>query len=574
MPDIKTRDVVKGTVKVIDKSAVAAERMKDAYVRTKDKAEHSVFAAEFSPEEYAADHTLTGTETTAHEVTHGLDKAGRKGVKTTKENISKAKDYFQRRKADLPKKQTKDAIRRVRRSADTTQTTIKTVDRSGKTIKQTAKSTGKAAVKTTQKTIKTAEQTARTTIKTTQAAAKTAQRTAQATAKAAKAAAQAARATAKAIATGVKAAVKATIAAVKAIIAATKALVAAIAAGGWVAVVVIIVICLIGLIVGSCFGIFFSNEDSGSGQTMQAVVQEINTDYQTQIDTIKANISYDVLEMSGSRAVWPEVLAVYAVKTTTDPNNAQEVATMDDSKKAILKDIFWQMNEISSRIETKTEEVITETDDGHGNIVESTSTVTRTYLYITVSHKTAEEMADQYNFSADQRKQLAELLADENRSMWSAVLYGIGTGDGEIVTVALSQIGNVGGAPYWSWYGFNSRVEWCACFVSWCANECGYIDAGVIPKFAGCVWGVEWFRDRGLWQDNSYEPRPGDIIFFDWDNKGSSGPQDGESDHVGIVEKVENGTVYTVEGNSGDSCRENHYAIGYYEILGYGMPQY
>ena len=121
---------------------------------------------------------------------------------------------------------------------------------------------------------------------------------------------------------------------------------------------------------------------------------------------------------------------------------------------------------------------------------------------------------------------------------------------------------------------FYQEHKWCACFVSWCANECGYIDAGVIPKFAGCVWGVEWFRDRGLWQDNSYEPRPGDIIFFDWDNKGSSGPQDGESDHVGIVEKVENGTVYTVEGNSGDSCRENHYAIGYYEILGYGMPQY
>ena len=571
MPDIKTRDVVKGTVKAIDKSAVAAERMKDAYIRTKDKAEQGVFAAEGSPDEYAADRILSGTETAAHEAAHGLDKVGRKGVKTTKENISKAKEYFRQQKADLPRKQ---AQRSMRRSADTAQKSIKTVDRSGKTIKQTAKSTGEAAVKTTQKTVKTAERTARTTIKTAHQTAKTAQKTAQATAKSAKAAAQAARATAKAIATGVKAAVKATIAAVKAIIAATKALVAAIAAGGWVAVVVIIVICLIGLIVGSCFGIFFSNEDSGSGQTMQAVVQEINTDYQTQIDTIKANISYDVLEMSGSRAVWPEVLAVYAVKTTTDPDNAQEVATMNDSKKAILKDIFWQMNEISSRIEAKTEEVITETDDGHGNIVESTSTVTRTYLYITVSHKTAEEMADQYNFSADQRKQLAELLADENRSMWSAVLYGIGTGDGEIVTVALSQIGNVGGAPYWSWYGFNSRVEWCACFVSWCANECGYIDAGVIPKFAGCVWGVEWFRDRGLWQDNSYEPRPGDIIFFDWDNKGSSGPQDGESDHVGIVEKVENGTVYTVEGNSGDSCRENHYAIGYYEILGYGMPQY
>ena len=472
-------------------------------------------------------------------------------------------------------------MQRVRRSAEPAKQSIKTVEHSGKTIKQTAKSTGKATVKTAkgtvktaQKTVKTAEHTSKAAIKTTQQAAKTAQKTAQATAKAAQKAAQAAKATAKATAHAVKVAVKATIAAVKAIIAATKALIFAIAAGGWVAVVVIIVICLIGLIVGSCFGIFFSNEDSGSGQTMQAVVQEIDTDYQTQLDTTKANISYDVLEMSGSRAVWPEVLAIYAVKTTTDPDNAQEVATMDDSKKAILKDIFWQMNEISSRTETKNEEVITETDDGHGNIVETTTTVTRTYLYITVSHKTAEEMADQYNFNADQRKQLAELLADENQRLWCAVLYGIGTGDGEIVTVALSQIGNVGGAPYWSWYGFNSRVEWCACFVSWCANECGYIDAGVIPKFAGCVWGVEWFRDRGLWQDNSYEPRPGDIIFFDWDNKGSSGPQDGESDHVGIVEKVENGTVYTVEGNSGDSCRENHYAIGYYEILGYGMPQY
>ncbi len=572
MPDIRTWDVVKGTVKAIDKSAVAAERMKDAYVRTKDKAEHGVFAAESSPEEYAADRTLTGTETAVHEVTHGLDKVGRNGVKTTKENISKAKDYFQRRKTDLPKKQAKDAMRRVRRSADTTQKTIKTVDRSGKTIKQTAKSTGKAAVKTTQKTIKTAEQTARTTIKTTQAAAKTVQKTAQATAKAAKTAAQTARAAAKATAAGIKAAVKAAAAAVKAIIAGTKALIAAIAAGGWVAVVVIIVVCLIGLIVGSCFGIFFSGEDSGTGQTMRQAVQEINADYQSQIDTTRANLTYDKLEMSGSRAVWPEVLAVYAVKTTTDPDDPQEVATVDDSKKAILKDIFWRMNELSSRTESKTEEVITETDDGHGNIVETTTTVTHTYLYITVSHKTAEEMADHFNFNADQRQQLSELLAEENRSMWSAVLYGIYSVDDAIVTVALSQVGNVGGQPYWSWYGFESRVEWCACFVSWCANECGYLDSGVIPKFAGCVNGVQWFKDRGQWQDGSFEPSAGQIIFFDWDNKGSSGPQDGQSDHVGIVEKCENGIVYTIEGNSGDSCRQNQYPVGHYEILGYGVP--
>lgn len=572
MPDIKTRDAVKKTVKVIDKSAVVAERMKDAYVRTKDKAEHSVFAAESSPEEYAADRTLTGTETAAHEVTHGLDKFGRKGVKNTKENISKAKDYFQQRKADLLKKQAQDAMRRVRCSADATQKTIKTVDRSSKTIKQTAKSTGKAAVKTTQKTIKTAEQTARTAIKTTQAAAKTAQETAQVTAKAAKTAAHTARAAAKATAASIKAAVKATAAAVKAIIAGTKALIAAIAAGGWVAVVIILVICVIGLIVGSCFGIFFSGEDSGTGQTMRQAVQEINADYQSQIDTARANLTYDELEMSGSRAVWPEVLAVYAVKTTTDPGDPQEVATVDDSKKAILKDIFWQMNEISSRTESKAEEVITETDDGHGNIVETTTTVTRTYLYITVSHKTAEEMADHFNFTVDQRQQLSELLDEENRRLWSAVLYGIYSGDDAIVKVALSQVGNVGGEPYWSWYGFNSRVEWCACFVSWCFNECGYLDTGTAPKFAGCVGGVEWFRSRGQWADNTVNPAPGMIVFFDWnDPNGASGPQDGEADHVGIVEKCENGIVYTIEGNSGDSCRQNQYPVGYYEILGYGI---
>lgn len=633
MPDIKTRDVVKGTVKTLDKSAIASQRMKDAYVRTKEKAEHSVYTAESSPDEYAADRLSGGTETAVRETAYQFDKQGRKGFEATKENISKAKEHFKKERTTDPlKKQAEkrtaqqggDTIHRagdtayragdtthhavdttqraadaahrstdaVRRTSDTAQKTantvrqkqrqaVKSIDRGRKTVKQTAKSTGKATmktakgtVKTTQKTIKTAERTAKTAIKTTQQTAKAAQRTAQATARAARAAAQAARAAAKAAIATAKAVVKATIAAVKAIIAATKALIAAIAAGGWVAVVVIVVICLIALIVGSCFGIFFSGEDTGSGQTMQTVVREINDDYQSQLDTIKANISYDVLEMSGSRAVWPEVLAVYAVKTTTDPDHAQEVASMDDSKKAILKDIFWQMNEIASRTETATETVITETDDGHGNIVETTTTVTRTTLYITVSHKTAEEMADHFNFNADQREQLAELLADENRSMWSAALYGIGTGDGEIVAVALSQIGNVGGEPYWSWYGFGSRVEWCACFVSWCANECGYIDAGVIPKFAGCVNGVQWFRERGLWQDNSYEPRPGDIIFYDWDNKGSSGPQDGESDHVGIVEKVEDGIVYTVEGNSGDSCRENHYAVGYYEILGYATPAY
>ena len=193
-----------------------------------------------------------------------------------------------------------------------------------------------------------------------------------------------------------------------------------------------------------------------------------------------------------------------------------------------------------------------------------------------VQYASLEELTEKglQALSFDDLVYLAELLEDKNNSLWAAVLYGIRYSDDQIVTVALSQVGNVGGEPYWSWYGFGSRVEWCACFVSWCANECGYIETGVIPKFAGCVNGVQWFKDRGQWMDGSAEPVPGMIIFFDWDNKGSSGPQDGLSDHVGIVQKVENGIVYTVEGNSGDSCRVNQYSIGHYEVLGYGVPRY
>ena len=590
---IKTRNIAEKGIKAIDKAAVASERMKEAYIRTRDNADHSLYAAESSPGEYASDRLSSGVDSVTHEAIHQFDKQGRKGIKTTKENISKVKENIQKRKAaaEQPKKQAKkQAARKTRQTADKIsepvrtlrqergavktldrgKKSIKTVDRGRKTIKQ-ASATAKGTVKTASKSIKTAEKTAKASIKTTQQAAKAAQRTAQATARAARAAAHAARAAARAAVAAAKVAAKATIAAVKAIIAATKALIAAIAAGGWIAVLVIVIICLIGLLIGSCFGIFFSGEDSGSGYTMQNVVQEINDDYQQQIDTTKANLSHDVLEMSGSRAVWPEVLAVYAVKTTTDSDNPQEVATIDDSKKAILTDIFWEMNQISSRTETRTETVITETDDGNGNIVETESTVTQTYLYITVSHKTAEEMAAQYGFDEEQKEQLAELLAEENRSLWSAVLYGIYTEDGAIVSVALSQVGNVGGEPYWSWYGFSGRVEWCACFVSWCANECGYIDTGVIPKYAGCVNGVQWFKDRGQWMDGSAEPAPGMIIFFDWDDENG---QDGLSDHTGIVEKVENGRVYTIEGNSGDSVRQNSYPVGHYEVLGYGCPAF
>ena len=619
MSRIKTRESVKD-IKVIDKAAVASERMKTALVRSKDQFENLMDDGQVTPSEYAEDKIRYAAEDVAdrvgHEVSAETKKAVNKGkeayrkhreekrIEKNEERVNRYEERFRREKQARAEKtssqesHSQQSATRASKPQGPSQTqsepaskrqavrgkrnqTIKTAERTEHTIKQSARSAGKKNVKTgakgtvksSEKAIKTAEKTSKAAIKTAEKTAKATQKAAQATAKAAQKAAEMARQAAIAAYKAAVAAAKAIAAAIKAIAAAIKELIAAIAAGGWVAVVVIIVICLIGLIVASCFGIFFSSEDTGSTQTMQQVVQEINLDYQNKLDDIKNSNTYDELEMSGSRAVWPEVLSIYAVKTTNDPDNPQEVASMTDEKKQLLKDIFWEMNEISYETEEKTETVIVETDDGEGNIVEEEVEETTVYLYITVSHKTVEEMMSQYGFTEDQKVQVAELLAQDS-SMWASVLYGIYGADDQIVAVALSQLGNVGGEPYWSWYGFGSRVEWCACFVSWCADQCGYIETGVIPKYAGCVSGVNWFKDRGQWADNDIEPAPGMIIFFDWDNKGSSGPQDGESDHTGIVERVEDGIVYTVEGNSGDSCRENHYAVGYYEILGYGIPAY
>lgn len=143
----------------------------------------------------------------------------------------------------------------------------------------------------------------------------------------------------------------------------------------------------------------------------------------------------------------------------------------------------------------------------------------------------------------------------------------MGEGNAAMVAVAQTQIGNVGGEPYWSWWGLDYRVEWCAMFVSWCADQCGYLDSGVLPKMEGVLPFIDWFRERGQWQDRDYEPIPGDIIFFDWEG-------DGIADHVGIVEKVGGGFVYTIEGNAGDMCTRSTYKQNNNLIFGYGTPWY
>ena len=139
---------------------------------------------------------------------------------------------------------------------------------------------------------------------------------------------------------------------------------------------------------------------------------------------------------------------------------------------------------------------------------------------------------------------------------------GTRPGNQAVVDIAKSQVGNVGGQPYWSWYGFNSRVEWCACFVSWCYGQMGLSE----PRFAACqAQGIPWFQSHGQWGARGYaDIAPGDAIFFDWD-------LDGSADHVGIVVGTDGSRVYTVEGNSGDACKIKSYDLNYECIKGYGL---
>ena len=200
---------------------------------------------------------------------------------------------------------------------------------------------------------------------------------------------------------------KAAAAALRGTVAVVHSLAPLLAAGGGTVFAVVLVLCMAGAILASPLGIFFSlfggNSSGGQQQatiiTISAVVQELNQEYDTRLDEIRANDSYDEESLIGTPAPWPEVLAVYAVKTATDPANEQEVATMTDGKKALLKQVFWDMNELSS---------FTSTVPGGGDDRSDTTT-----LYITVTAKTADEMAEIYGFNDDQCQQLAELLSDE-----------------------------------------------------------------------------------------------------------------------------------------------------------------
>lgn len=321
--------------------------------------------------------------------------------------------------------------RTIRQAADTgvksvkeaSKGMVKTAQRLVKTGNKAVKEATKGTLKTAAKSIKTADHTAKAAVKTSQAAAKTAAKTAQTTQRAV----QAARTAARAAAVSAKTAAKAMVAAIKAIIAAAKGLAALIAVGGWIAVLVILVICLAGLFLCSAFGIFYSNQSpDGNTPVMSEVVSRLNGEFTAEIRRIQDENPHDTLELSGSDSIstsqWREILTVYAIKVTADPENGMEVATLDYTKVGILRDVFWDMNKIDYWIETVEHEETATTTDEDGNETTETITTTEIILHINISSKSHTDMIAEYGFNPDQVKMLNELMKDEYQQLFMRLI--------------------------------------------------------------------------------------------------------------------------------------------------------
>ena len=371
MANIKVKDVAQKSIKTLNKAAIQTERFKDTIVRTKEKAEESV-SDDINSVEYASNKIKFATNRTVDEGIHQLNKQGQKSLMKTKENYQKAKVKIKAFKEKMKKGNVKSTIKN-------TKNTIKT----SKQVAKNTKKTAQEALKNSQRAVKLARESAR----------KTAQ--------------------------GIRIATKATISAIKAIIAGTKALITALIAGGWVAIIIIVVICLVGLLVNSIFGIFFSNQKtSANAVTMNEVVAECNQEFADKIQSIQDTNPHEDYVLDGSMASWKDILLIYTVKQSNGLN-ATDVVTMDNNKKSILKKIFWDMNSLSS--EVKVEKVI----EQGVNVNEEPKEVQKKVLHIKITSKTVEDMKLQYNFNAAQNKQLAELSSDKYANLWSGVIYGV-----------------------------------------------------------------------------------------------------------------------------------------------------
>ena len=420
MSEIEIKKVAEKALKTTDNLGIATEKAKGIALKAKEKVSESVSDNSESPVNYAVNKIQDDAKNVSEDAIYLFNKQGKKSVNKTVKNTKKLEQSIEevraKRKIKKDKSKVNNPDRYTPKAPDDTVMIDDIVSKN--TPKNTQNKVRSASSIKTKETVSA--------VKSNQPIINASKQSVKDTAKAINKSSQIAKETAKQFAKGAKKAARATKRAIKAMIESTKALVNAIIAGGWVSVVIIILISLVAALCSSFYGIFFSSETSQSGMNITSVIQQINNEFDDKIDEIKSSGSFDGVEVIGSRSNWKDILSIYAVKTTTDENNPMEVATVDENKKSILSSIFWDMNNISKSVETRTETITKESTDEQDNKIETTKQVEKKYIVITLSGKTAEDMSVSYSFNDTQKKYLAELMSDKNNKLWASLIYNIG----------------------------------------------------------------------------------------------------------------------------------------------------
>ena len=536
---IKTRQVHKD-IKVLDKTVTVTDHIKQSYVRTKENIMQSTEKSsdrENNPVGYAEDAASKYADRIFHETGHQVRRQAGKIIERKKEKASVSST------GEETVYQPKEEIRPVPPSGG-----------------ETAQEQGKELAV---KKIKTIERDKRT-IKTGRASEQTANAYVQAmhySMKKAEKAVQTARQTARDTTIAVKKTAKAITHAIKALIEATKALLSALTAGGWIAVMILIIVIL--------FGGFLCMTGGDNSSTVSSVSAEVEAyeplirQYANQygigeyVELIKAIM----MQESGGRGLDPMQCSEgnFNTKYPRQPNGITDPEYSISCGVQEIKSCLERAG-VKNPLDMENIKLALQSYN-YGNGYLEWAKARGGYTLANAA-EFSDMMAQRMGWNSYGDKQYVPHVLQ----YYAFGRIPTGIGNQAIVQVAASQEGK-GGTTYWSWYGFGSRVEWCACFVSWCADQSGYIQSGAIPKFSLCSDGVKWFESKGRFRDGSYTPAAGDIIFFDWGNNGTI-------DHVGIVESVSGGTVNTIEGNSGDKVARRSYSIGSSNIYGYGVPSY
>ena len=411
MRTAKTRESLR-SIKVVDKTEGLAKKSKNGASSLANSAEETQNPRHETEVEYAGNEVQDKEERSGRALVRGAARVGQWGYRTTVRNIQKWRNRPRKIKLKVEEPKQLPPPKRPLLTEGTKQ--------GAKTASKGIKNGSKAAKKASRASAKAAKKSAKATAKATKQAAKASAKAAKAGVKMSVRAAQAIKRAAIATVKFIKVAVKAIIATAKAVIAGVKALVAAIAAGGWVAVLIIVIIVLVALVAGSIFAIFIPAEQNGI--TVYDVMGELDREFHNKEQELLANCQYDVLTYEGEMADWNEIVAIYAVKLNLDTENPQEIATFDEAKADELRNIYRTMNTVRLETRTETKEVKKQVRDENGNLKEVTETVTTTYVTVKRTGLTALQAADEYDFTDYQIEMLTMLLDEKNDELWQGLL--------------------------------------------------------------------------------------------------------------------------------------------------------